>query len=90
MLLSGQVRLVTLAESRAGGMLDKKQVLTSQDNLVSKSYFKNRKLFTVVEMLLTSLAAFGSDTHEKVMSHMEATSAGVRPNLAPSCMNRSH
>lgn len=40
--------------------------------------------------VLTSLAAFGSDTQEKVMSHMEATSAGVRPNRAPSWMNRSH
>lgn len=40
--------------------------------------------------VLTSLAALGSDTQEKVMSHMEATSAGVRPNRAPSWMNRSH
>ena len=40
--------------------------------------------------MLTSLAAFGSDTQEKVMSHMETTSAGVRPSLAPSWMNRSH
>lgn len=40
--------------------------------------------------ILTSLAALGSDTHENVISHIDTTSAGVRPNLAPSWMNRSH
>lgn len=42
------------------------------------------------EMILTSLAALGSETQAKVMSQVETTSAGVRPNRAPSWMNKSH
>lgn len=42
------------------------------------------------EGILTSLAAFGSDTQAKVMSQVETTSAGVLPRRAPSWMNKSH
>lgn len=42
------------------------------------------------EGVLTSFAAFGSDTQAKVMSQVETTSAGVLPRRAPSWMNKSH
>lgn len=42
------------------------------------------------DIILTSLAAFGSDTQAKVISQVETTSAGVLPSRAPSWMNKSH